>query len=233
VKQVKDVTERKRGRPRRGKEQNAEGLLDAALETFAANGFEQTSLRAIAAAAGVDVALISYRYGSKMGLWQAIVTEVARETVELLDAAIARAQARPEAERVDFICAEVVDVIWRRPHFSRILFSEILTNRDAERNDFIEEMLVKPFFKVLQPFMQKSLDAVGHKQPFDSQLGTMASIALIGLISSTRDFTGRFVEVARHDEILQQHVKQMIKSMWAAPAPLQQPAYRMSAVKGS
>ncbi|QGG92673.1 TetR family transcriptional regulator [Agrobacterium sp. MA01] len=233
VKQVKNVPERKRGRPRRGAEQNAEGLLEAAMETFAANGFEQTSLRAIAATAGVDVALISYRYGSKMGLWQAIVTEVARETVELLEAAIARAQDRPQAERVDFISSEVVDVIWRRTHFSRIMFSEIIQSRDEERKDFIEEALAKPFLEVVYPFVQSSLEAAGQKRPFDIKLGMMASIALAGLLSSTREFTGRFVEVARHDEMLQYQVKQIIKSMWTGPANNAVPTPQAAGTKGS
>jgi AcrR family transcriptional regulator len=203
------------------------------METFAANGFEQTSLRAIAATAGVDVALISYRYGSKMGLWQAIVTEVARETVELLEAAIARAQDRPQAERVDFISSEVVDVIWRRTHFSRIMFSEIIQSRDEERKDFIEEALAKPFLEVVYPFVQSSLEAAGQKRPFDIKLGMMASIALAGLLSSTREFTGRFVEVARQDEMLQYQVKQIIKSMWTGPANNALPTPQAAGTKGS
>lgn len=203
------------------------------METFAANGFEQTSLRAIAATAGVDVALISYRYGSKMGLWQAIVTEVARETVELLEAAIARAQDRPQAERVDFISSEVVDVIWRRTHFSRIMFSEIIQSRDEERKDFIEEALAKPFLEVVYPFVQSSLEAAGQKRPFDIKLGMMASIALAGLLSSTREFTGRFVEVARQDEMLQYQVKQIIKSMWTGPANNAVPTPQAAGTKGS
>ncbi|MBU0736496.1 MAG: TetR family transcriptional regulator [Alphaproteobacteria bacterium] len=203
------------------------------METFAANGFEQTSLRAIAATAGVDVALISYRYGSKMGLWQAIVTEVARETVELLEAAIARAQDRPQAERVDFISSEVVDVIWRRTHFSRIMFSEIIQSRDEERKDFIEEALAKPFLEVVYPFVQSSLEAAGQKRPFDIKLGMMASIALAGLLSSTREFTGRFVEVARQDEMLQYQVKQIIKSMWTGPANNAVPTLQAAGTKGS
>ncbi len=203
------------------------------METFAANGFEQTSLRAIAATAGVDVALISYRYGSKMGLWEAIVTEVARETVELLEAAIARAQDRPQAERVDFISSEVVDVIWRRTHFSRIMFSEIIQSRDEERKDFIEEALAKPFLEVVYPFVQSSLEAAGQKRPFDIKLGMMASIALAGLLSSTREFTGRFVEVARQDEMLQYQVKQIIKSMWTGPANNALPTPQAAGTKGS
>lgn len=168
-----------------------------------------------------------------MGLWQAIVTEVARETVELLEAAIARAHDRPQAERVDFISSEVVDVIWRRTHFSRIMFSEIIQSRDEERKDFIEEALAKPFLEVVYPFVQSSLEAAGQKRPFDIKLGMMASIALAGLLSSTREFTGRFVEVARQDEMLQYQVKQIIKSMWTGPADNVVPTPRAAGSKRS
>ncbi|MFN3503490.1 MAG: hypothetical protein ACK4ZJ_14630, partial [Allorhizobium sp.] len=155
------------------------------------------------------------------------------ETVELLEVAIARAQDRPQAERVDFISSEVVDVIWRRPHFSRILFSEIIQSRDEERKDFIEEALAKPFLEVLYPFVQSSLEAAGQQRPFDIKLGMMASIALAGLLSSTREFTGRFVEVARQDEMLQHQVKQIIKIMWTGPADNAVPASRTAGSKRS
>lgn len=44
-------------------------ILAAARELFASNGFKSTSLRAVAAEAGVDVALVSYYFGSKHGLF--------------------------------------------------------------------------------------------------------------------------------------------------------------------
>ncbi|MDH4411698.1 MAG: helix-turn-helix domain containing protein [Rhizobium sp.] len=219
MKQVKEVTERKRGRPRRGNEQNAEGLLDAALETFAAFGFEQTSMRSIATAAGVDVALISYRYGSKVGIWKATVTEVARETVELLQLAVKRAEEQAEADRIDFISSEMVEVIWRRPHFSKLLFSEILTGQDEERKNFIEEALARPFFELLYPFMQKNLILTGRQHSFDTRLGILVSIAIPGLLSSTQEFTGRLVEVARQDDSLRLEIKQVVQSLWAGPEP--------------
>ena len=44
-------------------------ILDAARETFAAKGFEGTSLRAVARAAGVDAALVHHYFDGKESLF--------------------------------------------------------------------------------------------------------------------------------------------------------------------
>jgi len=59
----------KRRGPRRDGVQAKEAILAAAREQFAEQGFEGATMRAIAAAAGVDVALVSYYFGSKSGLF--------------------------------------------------------------------------------------------------------------------------------------------------------------------
>src|SRR5918998_1570320 len=46
-------------------------VLDAARARFAAHGYDGTRLRDVAADAGVDVALVSYHFGSKDGLFAA------------------------------------------------------------------------------------------------------------------------------------------------------------------
>jgi AcrR family transcriptional regulator len=46
-------------------------VLDAARSRFAARGYDGTKLRDVAADAGVDVALVSYFFGSKDGLFAA------------------------------------------------------------------------------------------------------------------------------------------------------------------
>jgi TetR/AcrR family transcriptional regulator, regulator of cefoperazone and chloramphenicol sensitivity len=54
-------------------------VREAALVLFAEDGFAATSLRAIAASAGVSPGLIVHHFGSKAGLRRAVDVEVARQ----------------------------------------------------------------------------------------------------------------------------------------------------------
>lgn len=56
---------------RSGPSKAREDILAAARELFATSGFSTTTLRAVAARAGVDVALIPYYFGNKRGLFVA------------------------------------------------------------------------------------------------------------------------------------------------------------------
>ena len=49
-------------------------ILDAARAAFAARGFEQATIRAVAAEAGVDPSMVMRYFGSKAGLFTAAVT---------------------------------------------------------------------------------------------------------------------------------------------------------------
>ena len=51
----------------------AERILEAAREQFAAQGFDATTIRGIAAAAGVDASLVLQHYGSKAALFAVAV----------------------------------------------------------------------------------------------------------------------------------------------------------------
>lgn len=51
-----------------------EKLMAAATPLFAENGYAGVSIREVAAAAGVNSALISYYFGGKEGLYEAVVT---------------------------------------------------------------------------------------------------------------------------------------------------------------
>jgi AcrR family transcriptional regulator len=62
-----------RGR-RPGQADTRERIRVAARSCFLATGYPGTTLRAVAAAADVDVALISYYFGSKQGLFAAAMT---------------------------------------------------------------------------------------------------------------------------------------------------------------
>lgn len=58
---------------RGGDSTTRDDILIAARRLFSENGFSKTSMRSIAAAADVDVALVSYHFGNKRGLFAAVM----------------------------------------------------------------------------------------------------------------------------------------------------------------
>ncbi|WP_454789207.1 TetR/AcrR family transcriptional regulator [Mycolicibacterium lutetiense] len=62
------------GRWRTG-QQNKQRIVDAAREHFMRDGYEQATVRRIAADAGVDVAMVYYHFGNKEGLFTASVLD--------------------------------------------------------------------------------------------------------------------------------------------------------------
>ncbi len=74
-------------------------ILDAAERLFAERGFDVTSLRAITAAAGVNLAAVNYHFRSKDELIRAVLARnmapLNARRLELLAASEARAQGRP------------------------------------------------------------------------------------------------------------------------------------------
>ncbi len=57
------------------KQSTKEKMLDAAVRLFQTQGYDGTSVRDIATAANVNVALISYHFGGKKGLYERLVTQ--------------------------------------------------------------------------------------------------------------------------------------------------------------
>lgn len=74
-----------RGRPR-GNPPTKALIAEAAKDLFLAHGYRGTTVRAVAARAGVDQALINYHFGSKQGLFGATVQLPCTGSLALPDA---------------------------------------------------------------------------------------------------------------------------------------------------
>lgn len=69
--------------PRKDGESTRTRILEAAGELFAEHGYGETSNKAVAARAEVDLASINYHFGSRNGLYQAVLTEARRRFVDI------------------------------------------------------------------------------------------------------------------------------------------------------
>jgi len=91
-------------------------ILDAAIDIFIANGFETTSMDAIAEAAGVAKGTLYYHFASKEGIVDAIVARYAEEGEARL--AAVSAGALPFADKILAASAVLSELNGR--HFRRL-----------------------------------------------------------------------------------------------------------------
>lgn len=85
----------------------------AALRLFAEGGYEPTTVRAIAEAAGVSPGLILHHYGSKEGLRDAVNEEVVRVVLELIDDVLD--SSKPVEDQFEAGGAEFRTLLTERP----------------------------------------------------------------------------------------------------------------------
>jgi AcrR family transcriptional regulator len=133
---------RRRGRPR-GTTSTRADILEVARRRFLAEGYDGVTLRSIAQDAGVDVALVSYHFGSKKGLLGAAMSLPANPA-ELL----AREVAGPLNSLPERIVHRVV-AVWEDPDVGgplRALLEAAVRDPDVARlfREMIErEMLTR------------------------------------------------------------------------------------------
>jgi len=65
------------------KEESKKRILEAAKECFALNGYNNTSVRQICEVADVNLALVSYYYGSKENLFYAVIQRLSEDVRHL------------------------------------------------------------------------------------------------------------------------------------------------------
>src|SRR3984957_13918587 len=95
-------------------------ILDAATEVFFSAGYDRTTIRAVASAAGVDAGLVMHYFGSKQELYRRVI-----------DAAPVPELSGTPAEAAEQILAGIADRLASAPGASLALLRSMLTNPEA------------------------------------------------------------------------------------------------------
>jgi len=157
---------RRRGRPTERDMDTSAANASAALQRFAAQGFEATSLREIASDAGVDVALISYRFGGKHSLWKAIVTQAAHDLREALESDLEVMETSTARDRLKRSARTFLAYLLDRPEVPRLLLRDVTI--DSDRSQWLLETLSLPlhrhFIDLTREAAQECTDEPAHLQ---------------------------------------------------------------------
>jgi len=137
-------------------------ILDAARATFAARGYEQATIRAVAAQAGVDASMVMRYFGSKAGLFTAAVT---------IDLHIPDLRAVPPAGRGELLVRIFISR-WEEPPSDDEMVAML-------RAGVTSETVAGQFQSVLSQLVTGPIAALGVERA--AERGALIAAQLLGL----------------------------------------------------
>ena len=182
-----------------------DAILDVARRRFLAEGYATVTLRSIATEAGVDVALISYHFGSKRGLFGACLALTANPTQVLAEVVADRGPDLPR--RLLQALLTVWDDPQRRAPLRR-MFEAVVGEPEFAR--LFREVVEREFFGVLADKLPG-----GHA----AHRATAAISQLAGLIHLRYIVAAEPLASMPRSEVIRYFEPGLRAALQAAPAP--------------
>lgn len=123
-------------------------IMEAALECFAAFGFEGTSTRAIADRASVTHTLVLYHFDTKEQLWISTIDSVLREYGAEMSEHLAKATKVSDTEGLRAFIEQFIRVSAARPQIHRIMTME--SNQGTSRMEWVIENFLRQHFEQIR-----------------------------------------------------------------------------------
>jgi len=164
-----------RGRPKQEAElpSSQQGILDVARRLFMEHSYNKVTTRRIAEEAGVDVALISYYFESKAGLYKAVFDDIYAPFFDKLNQLKKASSDRNTIEEL-FMTIFHLDI--EHPELLGIIYKTLVLN-DGPRRSYIDKSILShtdafhiKIFTTLQQkgFIDPSLDVSLLKDSFNA-----------------------------------------------------------------
>jgi AcrR family transcriptional regulator len=172
-------------------------ILNVAEDLFASKGYEGTSVRDIAQKAEVNVAMISYYFGSKEKLLESLILSRAKRTNMVL-AGLSHNRELDPWEKMDRIVDYYVDTRLDNRNFHTIMSRQMSMDQDPA----ITEMLIG--VKKKNTAMIADIIREGQQKKIFRQVNTALTIcSIVGTISQasmSRPFYGSLMKLDPHDD---------------------------------
>lgn len=187
-------------------------LLTAGTELFAAKGFAGASIRELASAAGVNSALISYHFGGKEGLYEAVITAQYERVIGKFET-IARADA-PVADKIRMY-AEVI----RRNHtedqplMARLIQGE-LTSPTACLENVVRKYTVR-ISGIVSGIIREGIEQGEFREDVEPLFATLSLAGMLNFYFILREVTRAVIPALadRDDEFVETVLKIYLRGM--------------------
>lgn len=189
-------------------------LLAHARKLFAAKGFDGASVREITAAARANLGAVTYHFGSKRALYEAVLGDLMERLASRVEAAAGRGGAAPEQLR-DIVHA-IFDFFAANPDAPRFMLREIALSGGPPAVAF--------------PYLRRNLGAItgviragqqrGELRPVDPLLATFTLISQCVWFAIVRhslaQVTGIPLDRPEHGRAVQRHITDVLERAFAS-----------------
>ena len=123
-------------RPTKNSDDARQALIDAARQKFVSKPYDKVSIRELSTLAGVNSAMIKYYFGSKEGLYKAMILEVTGQVITN----IKRHLLSGPVDSMEQFFRSFVEVIKQSPEFPLLMLKELILNQGVDRQYFVEQV---------------------------------------------------------------------------------------------
>ncbi|KQS27707.1 TetR/AcrR family transcriptional regulator [Dyadobacter sp. Leaf189] len=195
-------------------------IIEVAERLFAQKGFAGTSVRDIAQAADVNVSMISYYFGSKEKLIEALFQIRMTESRSRLETLITNAELVP-MQKINLLIDSVIDRLTGNQCFHNIMMRETLS---SERNAAISEHIMNLKMRnieLMQQLIREGQAAGVFRDDIDMSLMTTTLYGTVNYAIASQDFYKKINNLEHMDQAeflnhlkgkLSQHLKSLFKS---------------------
>ena len=187
-------------------------LLAAGTMMFAAKGFAGVSIRELATEAGVNSSLISYHFGGKEGLYEAVITAQYERLIVKFEAIAASTSSVEEKIRM------YADVIRRNHTEDQPLMARLVQGELSSPTACMEKVLRKYTFRIAQivsDVLRQGIQSGSFRQDVDPVLAALSLAGMLNFYFILREVTKAIVPEfsGRDQEFVETALKIYLKGM--------------------
>lgn len=192
-------------------------ILEKAEMLFADKGFDGTTVRDIAEHAGINLAMISYYFGSKEKLLETLFKNRMSATRTRLENIISN-PSLTFIQKIDILIDEFIDRVTQKHCFYKVMIQEQVINKNQEVIKLLKEFKLG-YAKLVSTLIAEGQKAKKIKKDIDlvMLLGTMTGTVTQIVINKEyyREFNGyKKLSAAAFDEKLRENLSHHIKYLF-------------------
>lgn len=171
-----------------------EQILDVAEDLFSLHGFEAVSVREISKAADINIAMISYYFGSKEKLYEEVVIRKLTTSDKIIDVI---SKQEKYADKLYAIIDLYIDRFFANRKLNNIIFREMALGQRTEMTELITERLFQNF-QIISEVIKKGIKS-GEFNKVDVELTATTIIGTIKLYTTSTPIVCRILKINESD----------------------------------